>query len=239
MNDLINEEMLELVKTEEELFDLWKKRRLVFCEDGILNKEMYDKSEIKVLFALKDVNNLEVNRVKDEEMAVDGKSIDMKRVFRESDEKNERTWKPVFSWLKYLLHKESADEYFAFINLKKDEGLGSVGFSTLQQYAQRDADLIRKQIELIAPDLIISCGRDVFECLCKNVFNEQSQNVSKLFNNDDRLDYGKMISVKNGDKITHIVEYHHPTARVNQSYSEEEHIHNMDVIREKLFGLDT
>ena len=56
MNDLINEEMLELVKTEEELFDLWKKRRLVFCEDGILNKEMYDKSEIKVLFALKDVN---------------------------------------------------------------------------------------------------------------------------------------------------------------------------------------
>lgn len=212
------------------LFEKWKARRLLFCEDGILYADRYDTAKIKVLFVLKDVNNPTVNAVADTERSDDGKNIDMRKVFRDTEEKNCRTWAPIFRWLSTLLGNiSSPEDYFAFINIKKDEGQGSIAPSTLFQYAERDCDLIKQQIEIISPNLIISCGRDVFNCLHEKIFDQKEFIPHKVFSGTDKLDYGKAFTTKIGTQSTLVVEYHHPTAR--NSYTETQHQENMDAIR--------
>lgn len=215
------------------LFAEWKSRKLLFCEDGILSEDDYDNANMKVLFALKDVNNPHVNNVGENEKSIDNQNIDMRRVFRETSEREEKTWAPVFKWLSMLLcNISSPEKYFAFINIKKDEGQGSIALSTLQQYAKRDSDLIKKQIEIISPDVVICCGRDVFTCLHDVVYAKEQPSIFRVLFPDDKLDYGKVFVIETNERKIAFVEYHHPTARGSKGYTADQHQHNMLAIRE-------
>ena len=49
-----------MTKTEKlnKLFESWNNRGFgVFCKDGIIDEEIYNKEQCKILFVLKDVNN--------------------------------------------------------------------------------------------------------------------------------------------------------------------------------------
>ena len=219
-------------KTDElnKLFVDWKTRKLLFCEDGILSETDYEKADIKVLFVLKDVHNAPVNDVQDAQ-SEDGKNIDMRKALRENGEKDEKTWKPLIKWLSWLIHVDTDTyKYLAFMNLKKDEGWKSVSAATLEQYAERDQDLIREQIRIIAPDVIIACSRDVFEILRDTVFKDKESSAPAF--PKTHLDYGQTFIIRYGDKPTVVVNYHHPTAREKNSYSDEQHKQNMESIRE-------
>ncbi len=204
---------------------------MLFCEDGILDENFYDKSPFKILFALKDVNNKKVNQLLEHEKSADGKSIDMRRVFLETNEMEEKTWLPIFKWLSILLDTSCPEKYFAFINLKKDEGQGSISASTLNQYANRDADLIKQQIQIISPDVVISCGRDVFESLHKFVFPDCPIRNKEIQFNQKMNDYGRLFDAGDTEKPLYIIEYCHPTNRGHGACTLEEHCQNMIAIR--------
>lgn len=213
------------------LFDEWKQRRLLFCEDGILHEDFYNKSPFKILFALKDVNNPRVNRLQENEKSSDGKSLDMRRVLLETNEKEEKTWAPIFEWLSILLDTSCPENYFAFINLKKDEGQGSISGATLRQYTCRDADLIRRQIQIISPDVVISCGRDVFESLHECVYQNCTIRNNEIQLTEKMHDYGRLFDAGDTGKPLYIIEYCHPANRGRGTCTSEEHRQNMIAIR--------
>jgi len=49
-------------------------------------------------------------------------------------------------------------ERFAFMQVKKSVGAGSVREDTLIDFARRDADMIREQLRIYRPHVIVGCG---------------------------------------------------------------------------------
>lgn len=224
-----------------EIFKEWKERKLLFCEDGIVDEDGYNEADIKILFVLKDVNNPIVNSVEEDEKSLDGINIDMRRIMREKNEKDKGTWKTLLEWLKALLKVDFIPvNQLAFINLKKDEGQGSVSASTVRQYAKRDADLIRKQIEIISPDLVIVCGSDAFESLAQDVYNlDKNHEYHKITFTDKMNNHGRYFNIPDlayTYKKVCAVEYRHPS-RYRDQGTTEEHCQNMLTIRETFLPL--
>ena len=52
---------------------------------------------------------------------------------------------------------------FAMINIDKEHGFGTTDTAELKRYAQENASFIRRQIEILAPDIIVCCGQGVFD----------------------------------------------------------------------------
>jgi hypothetical protein len=153
-------------------FVSWKKRELhknaFFIADGIINKELWDKAPIKVLFILKEAYESDKDETKE---WVLNDYLD-----RDLDKLGKIIWWSIAQWLHGInqLIKtgdvEPFDEKFkdisgiddtfrscAVINLKKSSGLSSSSTEDLAEYVKSDWDLLWQQVEEIKPDLII-CG---------------------------------------------------------------------------------
>ena len=150
-----------------DLFDKWKKRRNKeeadrMCLDGIVCEKCYEKTDPKLLVVTKEPNHPV------------GPGFD----FREwwySEPVQYAFTKRLCEWSygvqnrfpslsefdKDKSNESAAIRSIAFMNLKKIGGSASSDPEVIRLHTKRDQDLLRRQIEIIGPDVIVGgIGRD-------------------------------------------------------------------------------
>lgn len=172
-------------KTMDELFDTWKDAHCneentkyigpsipknVFLPDGIIDEEKFDKQELKVLFIAKEANWYQADENPDLSKPV-GTMFWHKRVAFDEVPKTMFSYR--LSMLTNALLSKKEDRFtnidktheglqsVAVINLNKRGGYSYCVWETLNTYVKKYQDYIRREIELISPDMIVCCGYDV------------------------------------------------------------------------------
>lgn len=105
------------------------------------------------------------------------------------DHPNSRIWSRVARWvygidnttkdhieryvpqLDEVVHKQCLDE-IAVVNLKKSDGNSSSKYDEIAKYARKDKEIIKREIELIDPKIVI-CG-STFSILLREVYDSYS-----------------------------------------------------------------
>src|SRR5580700_7193968 len=151
------------------LMDEWKARpnheRECFIEDGIIDRTRWLSAKRKVLFVLKEARD----------DSGDKRGFDLCELIRDcwKGPGKSRTYCPVADWA-YLAqncqettipsrsearrHRDESLLSSAVMNLKKSKGQKTSNLvDIVSNYVQPDADLIKRQIEIIAPEIIV-CG---------------------------------------------------------------------------------
>lgn len=166
-----------------DLFEEWKERPIhegkLFITDGIMNKEKWEKSNVKILFLLKEAYDSDPDKIKgwDLPSLISKKGISAKM------------WKSMSQWA-YGLNKihetgviqpfvekgsELANYLFssAVVNIKKSSGKSNSNTKNLASYLESDWDLIEKQIHKIDPDIVV-CGNTW------NLINKKLDNIERI-----------------------------------------------------------
>ncbi|WP_201571024.1 hypothetical protein [Psychrobacter nivimaris] len=163
----------------EVLFGDWKNREShrgkLFITDGVIDKELWDNSQNRVLFLLKEAYDSK---------RVEG-SWDLPALIRR-EKVSGRTFKPMAQWA-YGIHglmdnkgiipfqEDGPDVKLALlsssiINLKKSSGAKKSSSKNLARYVEEDWDLISEQIAIIQPKIVI-CGNTW--CLIRTKISHQ------------------------------------------------------------------
>ena len=90
----------------------------------------------------------------------------------------------------------------AIMNLKKSDGKTVSNKKDIRQYVKNDSEFIKRQIELISPDIIV-CGH-ILDILDKNVYNSEIKSRKC----DDWFYNTKKMTGRN----TIVIDYYHPSA---------------------------
>lgn len=227
-----------------ELFESWNKVGFdVFCKDGIIDEETYDKEKIKILFVLKDVNN-----------AKPDEKVDLREsLVTRTDEG--KTWFNIARWYAGLNGAEYSEEItnmtsekqhaamrkVAVMNIKKEAGGPEVSDECILTYAKNSVEQIKREIEICNPDIVIACGRVVFKSLKDEVFkinSDEDESYKKVAFDGKMINYGTCFDIGrflNMDKTVYVVEYRHPNQATLQGTFAEHH-ENMLKIIEFLFN---
>ncbi len=145
--------------SEELIFKKWEVKRPDMCKDGVVSELDYLVSEIKVLYVLKEVN--------------DWKKGDLRNFLKGGA--RWRTWNNISRWqLGIQTYFETGQSHFkdkishidrkkilrniAVLNLKKASGGSVSDMSEIKRHAREDLDLLKEQIALYTPHIIICCG---------------------------------------------------------------------------------
>lgn len=216
-----------------QLFNKWRKNNFeIFCEDGIINEEIYHQQPIKVLFVLKDFHlKYDLGTYKK------AGYIDLRQhVCSEGG-----MWYTISSWSQAVLDsnsKENVLEKIAFLNLKKEHGEASVGDDCIMAYAKQDTDWIQQEIKIINPDVIIACSNASYHGL-QNIFKDYLTNYApepdaKINFHSRMSHYGDCFDIKSffeKEKPVYVIHYRHPNQCGKQG-TVMEHCENMLKIRE-------
>ena len=138
------------------LFEEWQDRSEEnIKQDGINNEILYDKTTPKVLFIMKEPNDPKKgadNYRKWWEKTIEGQfsiriaewSYGILNGFPEFD---------TFNTNRNLKHQ--AIQQIAFMNVKKVGGMSKANPKTIMEYTRKYLDLIKEEIEIISPDIVI------------------------------------------------------------------------------------
>lgn len=210
-------------KTEEELMALWKTKepvtvrykdgntekavyinhKNVFISDGIVNNDIWNNQPgKKILYVLKEAYG-------------GNKDWPLTELLRERP--SSPIWKRVIEWTygiqntnENLIAKYSPDIYerntslfnnIAVVNLKKSNGKPSSSYGEIKAYALADSMEIKKQLSIIAPDIIV-CGA-AFDAL-NHVYSEEIR--PNGIHCDNWFYYTNVIT---GSR-TLVIDYYHP-----------------------------
>ncbi|WP_396634108.1 hypothetical protein [Maribacter sp. R86514] len=196
---------MEINKLEKSLFSRWAKRRPEMAKDGVINESEYTKCKIKVLYILKEVN--------------DWKNGDLREFVAKGA--RWRTWNNIARWQNGIQNyfdngittfKNSVNENdrkkilktIAVLNLKKESGGPSSNMGQIWHHANEDKDLLKEQIDLYDPNIIICCGTGgiVSELqLFENIGEFKKTSNGTLF-------------AKSEEKL--VIQYLHPQCRKNK-----------------------
>ena len=201
--------MSRITEREDRLFENWPSRQESFVRDGIVDADEYAHSHMKLLFVLKEVNDLG--------------SGDLREFLRGGG--RGQTWNTVTRWVEGIERLpcivpwdelERVDNNrrkrqlrkIAAVNLKKEPGVGVADYGQLREATQRDRRSISDQLSLYAPDYVICCGSHVTDLL----FRAEPIGVYPL-NADDwkSTRRGVRYCIVNG---TPHIAYVHPQARM-------------------------
>lgn len=152
------------IKNEEiELFNRWISQRdyVSFTFDGVFDEETYKNQDIKILYILKEADWPEYQG-----------NLNLKEyLLSEKSSSYWKTWNNIARWTKgiveggdYPRKVSKKDKTFwmkrvSFIELKKEVGGACSKTDEIAEYAKRDKEFIKQQIEIYCPDIIICCGR--------------------------------------------------------------------------------
>lgn len=168
-----------------ELFDFWQQeqekesdenwaitkgetqniRKNTFCMDGVINQERFDNQKRKILFITNESNAddyieyNQTNRVND---------------FKEYYESGYDNWRgkmrericSLYMTItnQYDIEPQSVAQDFAFMNLNKRGGTNQVkGGEHIEKYCELYGDFIKREIEIINPDVVIWLGVNTFD----------------------------------------------------------------------------
>ena len=160
--------MNRIAEKEDRLFEAWSSSQESFVRDGIVDADEYGRSRVKLLFVLKEVNDL------------GGGGWDLREFLRNGG--RGPTWNTVARWvegIERLPHivpwgelarvdnnrRERLLRKIATVNLKKEPGAGVADYDQLREATRRDRRLISDQLALYAPDYVICCGSQVADLL--------------------------------------------------------------------------
>jgi hypothetical protein len=203
---------------EEKLFKEWiesyKEEKGTFIKDGIPVLEKYFKAEKRILFLLKDANfendiakknTIQTYDQRDEIARTPNKWWDKMRDWCAPLSDNKLTWNEI----QQFDTKESLS-FFAFMQLKKIAGEGSIKNDLLSDTVGRDREFIKRQIELYTPDFIVCCGNGdiVKEHIFKNIeekrYTKNGVGYWEVDNNKFLIDYCHP-SARFGNKLAPVV----------------------------------
>lgn len=188
---------------ENELFSRWADRRPNLVKDGVINEAAYLSSAPKVMFLLKEVND------------PNGGAWDLREFI--SAGARAATWDNITRWVIGIrrLDQELSWESLAQIdqsnrvsvlksicavNLKKTPGLHTADAQELARIATEDRELIKEQIALYEPDIIICCGT--------------GREIDNLFGKGEWQTTTRGVGYREFGPKRFAVAYAHPEARV-------------------------
>lgn len=223
---------LDSINTLDELFSAWKedvgyrseaeklKKQVFFVKDGVIDESKYYSGQKKILYILRDAH-----------VCDDNPEQDLRAAFRESCQREGNTWNNVGRWTLALLDglnsyadmKMNADILreqlcrTAVMNLKKASG-GSFA-ENIKEFAQSQADYINKEIQLIDPDIIITCEGKLLRKVLKTA--QVSENIpareDQLAKRKDYPEAFFRYTVQLNGRNVNVVSLHHPRkGRYNQ-----------------------
>lgn len=154
------------IKNIDELLSAWEKsfpKDWHFNRDGIISQESWEKSAVKVLFVLKETNKAKqnivfaINRALETKKSGWWKGKVLRRVGRWAYGLQNHNGKiPEFKEAK--LHEKNAINSIAYINIRKTAGGARTNKKSFDSHAKEFAPFIRRQIELIKPDIVVLGG---------------------------------------------------------------------------------
>lgn len=213
----------------EQLQDLlkeWKVRHQClgknqFIFDGIINEERWNKAKLKVCILLKE-SYFDLDVYKKDILQTDNNVVqhhwnryivndnglytyDLARHLKEH--KPWFMWCKVENWLNSLFQFLGMDiddpiQEIALVNIKKSNGVSLSNDADILEYAHLDCDLIRKELDIIDPDIII-CGATYDYCIKENIFDD-IQIITRL------EDFKNRIIAKSAERL--ILDCYHPAA---------------------------
>jgi hypothetical protein len=148
----------------EQLYNQWRKPGQHFVSGGVVDENLFDSAEVKLMILLKEVN--------DPDQLEDWSLVDLI-----NDQINRQhfypTWRRVGEWSfgleqgfpsyqSIVGHMVEANitnglQNIAATNLKKSGGAGESVYEVIRQHAFAEKELWTKEIEIIKPDVVI-CG---------------------------------------------------------------------------------
>lgn len=145
-----------------------------FCRDGIIDEAIFEKENKKVLFISNEANDDEktsANRLKTDRIN------DFNEYFREKEDCwNGKLRETVCAFYKVIIQDYEIPEYkvaknFAFMNINKRGGKGSINDDNykrgnknhIEEYCKYYAEYIKKEIEIIDPDIIVWLGTNTYD----------------------------------------------------------------------------
>ena len=178
-------EMISDCENLEQLFDLWIKKepkgninhqKNTFIADGIVNPDEWEKSKKKILFVLKEAygKNWNGNTLSSWIRKSHPKIGPWKRIAKVVYGIQNTTHDSITRYKENLSAYEHniALEQIAVLNIKKSNGDSISNDNELKLYADYDREEIKKEIELIDPDIVI-CG-NTFGILYETVYKNKS-----------------------------------------------------------------
>lgn len=186
-----------------------------FCADGIIDENVYDKEPVKVLFLSNESN---IDGQKDEKGAyklwkgVSCRNQNFRNYYNDGrDEWGGRMRERICSLYQTIINDFSLPVHkyanrFAFMNLNKRGGAGSIGNGThIKHYCYLYKDFINEEISIIHPDLIIWLGLKTFK-----------MNIKKKYLNA-KNDNGDWYIEANGKQIPLIGTWHTSYTRMRKN----------------------
>ncbi|WP_305909457.1 hypothetical protein Q9L42_005370 [Methylomarinum sp. Ch1-1] len=150
----------------DELMAAWKEafpEGWHFNHDGVISKENWDISGKRVLFVLKETNKAKQNVVTAINRAIDVKKSGwwkgkvLRRVGRWAY--GIQNYDGVVPPLKDAkLNEKNAIKNIAYINIRKTSGSATTNKKAFDTHASEFAPFVRRQVELIKPDVVVLCG---------------------------------------------------------------------------------
>ncbi len=133
-----------------------------FIRDGIVNEDIYSKSNLKLLFVLKEAND------------PNGKGFDYREFLSGNEEKGYVAYRysvRIYEWAKGIYEQfpsyrsishTNSDQLevlkkVSFMNVSKIGGAGNTDYKNFDSLVDLQKDFIRREIDIIAPNIVISC----------------------------------------------------------------------------------
>ena len=162
---------MKITDREQSLFMEWSRDRPEFVSDGIVDEQAYGASTPKLLFVLKEVND------------IGGGGWDLRSFIRDGG--RAQTWDNVTRWVEGIRNLPSEIRWnaladvdaarrretlrsIAAVNLKKSPGGPTADGLLLAEESRKDSDYINRQFSLYESEFTICCGTsDLFHSLIK------------------------------------------------------------------------
>lgn len=198
---------MDIKKKEKEIFDKLRKIDPSIVEDGIVSEEEYLDSKYKILYIMKEVNGGAGWNLKSF-LYNGGRSQTCDNVARWTE--GLLNINQEYNWSYLEENNENRRKYYlkkiGVINLKKTSGGYTSNYKEISMAAFENRNLIKTQVDLYNPDIIICCG--TADDFVKNYFDSKFVNWNMTKRG---IQY-----IKCNNKI--IVSFAHPEARIRDAY---------------------
>lgn len=177
-----------------DLLSAWKQsvenENCHFNEDGIISDDHWCTTNLKVLFVLKETNQAKQNIISAINYAIENKKSCwwrgkvLSRVGRWAYGLQNYNEQPI-DFTCADKKKKTAIPAIAYINLRKSNGGSRTKARPFDQHVNKYSNLIKQQIELINPDVIVLCG--TYKPIKKHVFPELNKKSFRVHEFENKI----------------------------------------------------
>lgn len=160
----------------DKLFEEWKKTdsqefgsdsHFAFSKDGIICSDEYGKNNPKLLFIAKEPNAGGV---------YNSDIFWIKNFLTDKSQKKSRFSNRIVMMSNCYYNTDLGYDVLrkiSYMNLKKTAGNSRCNYNNLKKYCANEErrKFIKREIDILSPDLIVCCGNDVNKILCEYIFN--------------------------------------------------------------------